>query len=64
MGLSLVLISLSPKMMIHQHTKQKDGFTILMYSGVNNWCFDVVMGIKTLDVYLLLICRLISLLHG
>ena len=64
MGLSLVLISLSHKMMIHQHTKHKDGFTVLMYSGVNSWCFDVVMGIEILDAYLLFKCRLISLLHG
>jgi len=62
--LSLVLISLSPKMMIHQHTKYKDGFTVLMYSRVNSWCFDVVMGIETLDVYIMFINRLMSSLHG
>jgi len=25
-------------MMIHQHTKHKDGFTVLMYSEVKSWC--------------------------
>ena len=60
-GLSLVLISPSPKMMIHEHTKHKDGFIVLMNSGVNSWCVDVVMGIETLDVYIILICMLMSL---
>ena len=48
-------------MMIHKHTMHRDGFTVLMHSGVKSWCFDVVMRIETLDVYIMSICMLISL---
>jgi len=60
-GVSSLLTSLSPRMMIHKHTVHMDGFTVFMYNGVKNWCFDVVMRIGTLDVHILPICRLISL---
>ena len=44
--LSRILVSLSPRMMIHLHTKHKDGFTTLMHCGAKNWCLDVIHGDK------------------
>jgi len=40
--LSRILVSLSLRMMIHLHTKHKDGFTTLMHCGVKNRCLDVI----------------------
>jgi len=39
-------VSLTPRMMIHLHTKHKDGFRTLMHCGVKNQCLDVIHGDK------------------
>jgi len=39
-------VSLTPRMMMHLHTKHKDGFRTLMHYGVKNRCLDVIHGDK------------------